>query len=156
MADAGLHGNVAYINQKPVVGLRTCLWGDGASGDKVGVDGLVRELKTMTKDPSDVGSYSIVVNEMGNSWDSILNASKALAEDGGKHARLPLLGACCRCSVRVSSPALQRQAAVASAAVCLTRAGQPYCCSNTWRQLLGPVLLTIDAAQALTWCCLRS
>ena len=105
MADAGLHGNVAYINQKPVVGLRTCLWGDGASGDKVGVDGLVRELKTMTKDPSDVGSYSIVVNEMGNSWDSILNASKALAEDGGKHARLPLLGACCRCSVRVSSPA---------------------------------------------------
>ena len=94
MADAGLHGNVAYINQKPVVGLRTCLWGDGASGDKVGVDGLVRELKTMTKDPSDVGSYSIVVNEMGNSWDSILNASKALAEDGGaQHARLPLLGA---------------------------------------------------------------
>ena len=135
MADAGLHGNVAYINQKPVVGLRTCLWGDGASGDKVGVDGLVRELKTMTKDPSDVGSYSIVVNEMGNSWDSILNASKALAEDGGaQHARLPLLGACCRCcSVRVSSPALQRQAAIASAAVCLTRACQPYmyCCSNT-------------------------
>ncbi len=91
----------------------------------MGVDGLVRELRTMTKDPSDVGSYSIVVNEMGNSWDSILNASKALAEDGGaQHARLPLLGACCRCSVRVSSPALQ------SAAVCLTRACQPYmyCC----------------------------
>ena len=42
---AGLHGNVAYVGGKPVVGLRSCLWGDGAAGDKVGVPGLVRELQ---------------------------------------------------------------------------------------------------------------
>ena len=80
---AGLHGNVAYTNGKPVVGLRSCLWGDGKSGDKVGVEGLIRDLHALPKDPSNPQSYSIIVNEMGNGWDSIRNASQILMEDGG-------------------------------------------------------------------------
>jgi hypothetical protein len=80
---AGLHGNVAYVNDKPVVGLRSCLWGNGKSGDKVGVDGLIRDLRALPKDPKDPQSYSIIVNEMGNGWNSIRNASEILMEDGG-------------------------------------------------------------------------
>jgi len=40
-----------------VVGLRSCLWGDGKTGDMVGVEGLVNELKALPKDPSDPQSY---------------------------------------------------------------------------------------------------
>ena len=56
MGYAGLHGNVAYLKGKPVVGARLSLWGDAASGDKVGVDGLAAELKTLPKDPADPNS----------------------------------------------------------------------------------------------------
>ena len=38
---AALHGNVAYLEGKPVVGVRLSLWGDETSGAKVGVVGLV-------------------------------------------------------------------------------------------------------------------
>ena len=53
MGYAGLHGNVAYVGGKPVIGTRLSLWGDATSGDKVGVDGLVAQLKTLPKDPTD-------------------------------------------------------------------------------------------------------
>lgn len=54
---AGLHGNVAYLGGKPVVGVRLSLWGDEPSGAKVGVDGLVQELSLLPKDPNDPNSY---------------------------------------------------------------------------------------------------
>ena len=86
---AGLHGNVAYVNNKPVIGLRSNLWGAAASGDKVGVAGLVRQLKLLPKDPKDPSSYSIIVNELGNSFGEIVNASRLLTEDGGFDVVLP-------------------------------------------------------------------
>jgi hypothetical protein len=69
-------GNVAYINGKPVVGLRKNLWGNGTSGDKLGVAGLVNELKLLPKDPADPQSYTVVVNELGNSFGEIVQAAQ--------------------------------------------------------------------------------
>ena len=88
---AGLHGNVAYVGDggKPVVGLRYNLWGDAPSGDKVGVAGLVRQLKQLPKDPSDPRSYSIVVNELGNNFSEIVDAAAMLVADGGFDVVLP-------------------------------------------------------------------
>merc|ERR1712072_1491058 len=63
---SALHGNVAYLNDKPVVSARMNLWGDAVSGDRVGVDGLVRQLQTLPKDPSDPNSYSMIVVNMGS------------------------------------------------------------------------------------------
>lgn len=55
---AGLHGNVAYINNKPVIGLRKNLWsGDPSSKDKLEPAGLVKQLQQLPKDPSDPQSY---------------------------------------------------------------------------------------------------
>ena len=72
---AGLHGNVAYVAGTPVVGLRCNLWGDASSGDKVGVAGLVRQLKQLPKDPSDPQSYSIVFNELGNNFSEVVSTT---------------------------------------------------------------------------------
>lgn len=80
---AGLHGNVAYVNGTPVVGLRSNLWGDATSGDKVGVPGLVRNLRRLPKDPADPQSYSVVVNELGNNFSEVVEASALLAADDG-------------------------------------------------------------------------
>jgi hypothetical protein len=52
MGYAGLHGNVAYISGKPVVGARLSLWGDASTGDKVSSCIQVCSL------------YSVVVNSM--------------------------------------------------------------------------------------------
>ena len=88
---AGLHGNVAYVGDagKPVVGLRYNLWGDAPSGDKVGVAGLVRQLKQLPKDPSDPRSYSVVVNELGNNFSEVVDAAALLVADGGFDVVLP-------------------------------------------------------------------
>jgi hypothetical protein len=68
---AGLHGNIAYVGgtgagagastktqmQTPVIALRKNLWAGGkdpdgrAGGDKLDVEGLVRELTLLPKDP---------------------------------------------------------------------------------------------------------
>ena len=37
---SGLRGNVAYVGGKPVIGGRVSLWGEGTSGDMIGVDAL--------------------------------------------------------------------------------------------------------------------
>ena len=64
---AGLHGNVAYVHGKPVVGLRKNLWGgDPASKDKLEPASLVEQLKLLPKDPADPRSYSVVVNEVNH------------------------------------------------------------------------------------------
>jgi len=89
MGYAGLHGNVAYVAGKPVVGARLSLWGDADEGDKVGVDGMVRALKTLPKDPTDPNSYSIVVSELGNGYAELLRAARALEEAGGFEVVLP-------------------------------------------------------------------
>jgi hypothetical protein len=73
----------------PVVGLRSNLWGDATTGDKVGVAGLVRRLKQLPKDPSDPQSYSVVVSELGNNFSEIVQAAALLAADGGFDVVLP-------------------------------------------------------------------
>jgi hypothetical protein len=89
MGYAGLHGNVAYVGGKPVVGTRLSLWGDATAGDKVGVDGLVAQLKTLPKDPSDPNSYSVVVSELGNGYAPLLRAATLLRQAGGFDVVLP-------------------------------------------------------------------
>lgn len=86
---AGLHGNVAYVNEKPVVALRSCLWGTQDEGDKVGVPGLINELKKLPKDPADPRSYSIIDNQIGNDYEEVVEAARLLAEDGGFDLVLP-------------------------------------------------------------------
>ena len=89
MGYAGLHGNVAYLKGKPVVGARLSLWGDAASGDKVGVDGLAAELKTLPKDPADPNSYSVIVSELGNGYAELVRAARLLEDAGGFEVVLP-------------------------------------------------------------------
>jgi hypothetical protein len=89
MGYAGLHGNVAYIQGKPVVGARLSLWGDDPTGDKVGVEGLVRQLKTLPKDPTDPNSYSVITSELGNNYTEIERAVRLLQADGGFDVVLP-------------------------------------------------------------------
>ena len=86
---AGLHGNVAYLGDKPVVGVRLSLWGDEPSGAKVGVDGLVQELSLLPKDPNDPNSYSLVVSELGNGYAMLIEAAKRLELLGGFELVLP-------------------------------------------------------------------
>ena len=86
---AGLHGNVAYVSGTPVVGLRSNLWGDATTGDKVGVAGLVKRLKELPKDPSDPQSYTVVVNELGNNFSEVVDAAALLAADGTFDVVLP-------------------------------------------------------------------
>merc|ERR1712196_612281 len=89
MGYAGLHGNVAYVSGKPVVGARFSLWGDAMKGDKVGVEGLVKQLQTLPKDRSDPKSYSIVVSELGNNYTEIKRAVQQLEQVGGFEIVLP-------------------------------------------------------------------
>jgi hypothetical protein len=86
---AGLHGNVDYVDGTPVIGLRKNLWGNGTSGDKLGVAGLVKELQGMPRDPTDPLSYSLVVNELGNSFSEVADAARMLAADGAFDVVLP-------------------------------------------------------------------
>lgn len=97
---AGLHGNVAWIkgvgggsSSKPVVGLRSCIWPGGGfpnDPDVTDVEGLVRDLEPLPKDPTDPQSYSIVLNQAnGNGWGSIRNASRLLERLGGFEVVLP-------------------------------------------------------------------
>lgn len=89
MGYAALHGNVAWINNVPVVGARLSLWGDATDGAKVGVDGMFRQLQQLSKDPSDPASYSIVVSELGNNYSEILRGAKMLEAAGGFEVVLP-------------------------------------------------------------------
>ena len=89
MGYAGLHGNVAYLDGTPVVGARLSLWGDATSGDKVGVDGLVNELQTLPKDPTNPNSYSIIVSELGNGYKPLVDAANQLQALGGFEVVLP-------------------------------------------------------------------
>ena len=74
----------------PVIGARMNLWGEGTSGDKVGVDTLVRELKTLPTDPTDAASYSVVVVNMGShNYSDVVKAGKLLLADGGFDVVLP-------------------------------------------------------------------
>lgn len=65
------------------------LWGDGTTGDKLGVPGLVRELKLLPKDPTSPQSYSVIVNELGNNFSEVVEAAKLLSADGGFDVVLP-------------------------------------------------------------------
>ena len=78
---SGLHGNVAYVHDTPVVGLRKNLWGNGDTGDKLNPVALVRELAQLPKDSSDPQSYTLVVNELGNNYSEIVQTAQLLAGD---------------------------------------------------------------------------
>jgi len=84
-----MHGNVDYINGKPVVGARLNMWGDGTSGDEVGPEALVEELKAMPKDAADPRSYSIVAVTPSHSYADIAKAAQLLQEAGGFELLLP-------------------------------------------------------------------
>ena len=87
---AGLHGNVAYEYGTPVIGLRKNLWGgDPSSKDKLEPKELAEQLKLLPKNLSDPGSYTIVVNELGNGIASILETIALLDEAGGFEIVLP-------------------------------------------------------------------
>ena len=87
---AGLHGNIFYESNKPIIGLRKNLWGgDPSSKDKLEPKELVEELKLLPKDSTDPRSYSVVVNELGNGIDTILESIALMKEAGGFEIVLP-------------------------------------------------------------------
>merc|ERR1711977_89631 len=87
---SGLHGNVDYIYQKPIVGARMNLWDEGDSGDKLGVEALVRELGTLPKQRTDPNSYSVVVVNMGShNYSDVVRAVRLLEQAGGFDVVLP-------------------------------------------------------------------
>ena len=87
---AGLHGNIAYINNKPIIGLRKNLWsGDPSSKDKLEPAELVKQMKLLPKDPTNPQSYTVVVNEFGEGLQTIAEAVQLLHADGGFEVVLP-------------------------------------------------------------------
>ena len=87
---SGLHGNVDYIGSTPVVGARMNLWGEGQSGDEVGVEALVRELKTLPKDRSNPDAYSVIVVNMGShNYSDVVRTVRMLESAGGFDIVLP-------------------------------------------------------------------
>ena len=87
---AGLHGNVAYESDKPVIGLRKNLWGgDPTSKDKLEPKELVEQLKVLSKNASDPSSYTIIVNELGNGIETILESISLMNAAGGFEIVLP-------------------------------------------------------------------
>ena len=81
---AGLGGNVAYVNGKPIIGGRRSLWGDETEGPALGVDALVKSLSALPKDPTDPNSYSVVpVHAWTHNYSSVVRVVRALQARGG-------------------------------------------------------------------------
>ena len=66
------------------------LWDNADSGDKVGVEGLVRELTALPKNVSDASAYSVVVVNMGShNYSDVARAGRLLQAAGGIDVVLP-------------------------------------------------------------------
>ena len=66
------------------------LWDGADSGDKVGVEGLVRELTALPKNVSDASAYSVVVVNMGShNYSDVARAGRLLQAAGGIDVVLP-------------------------------------------------------------------
>mmetsp|Transcript_11663 Transcript_11663/g.20439 ORF Transcript_11663/g.20439 Transcript_11663/m.20439 type:complete len:290 (-) Transcript_11663:456-1325(-) len=83
MGYSALHGNVDMQQGVPVVAPRLNLWGEDASGDEVGVQGLVDELSTMPKNANLTSGYSIVVVTPSHNYSDVVRAGEMLMEQGG-------------------------------------------------------------------------
>ena len=57
---SGLEGRVTWVGQKPVIGGRFSLWGNGTAGQCLGTSALVAALKSQPKDPSSASGYSLI------------------------------------------------------------------------------------------------
>ena len=81
---SGLRGNVAYVHGKPVIGGRVSLWGDGSSGDMIGVDALPAALAHLPTNPTDPNSYSLIpVNAWSHNYSDVVRAVRLLEAAGG-------------------------------------------------------------------------
>jgi hypothetical protein len=81
---SGLRGNVAYVGGKPVIGGRVSLWGDGATGDMIGVDALPAALAPLPRDPTSPHGYSLIpVNAWSHNYSDVVRAVRLLEGAGG-------------------------------------------------------------------------
>ena len=81
---SGLRGNVAWVHGKPVVGGRVSLWGDGSTGDMIGVDALPAALTGLPTEPTDPNSYSLIpVNAWSHNYSDVVRAAQLLSARGG-------------------------------------------------------------------------
>lgn len=81
---SGLRGNVAYVRGKPVISGRVSLWGNGTTGDMIGVDALPQALASLPTDPRDPNSYSLIpVNAWSHNYSEVVRASRLLEAHGG-------------------------------------------------------------------------
>ena len=73
----------------PVVAPRLNLWGEDATGDEVGVEGLVNELSAMPKNTSSSAGYSIVVVTPSHNYSDVVRAGELLMAEGGFEVVVP-------------------------------------------------------------------
>merc|ERR1711920_208205 len=85
-----LQGMVWFCGDKPIVSGRVSLWGEGDTGLTVGVNGLIKILKTLPKDTSKTDGYSLIpVHAWSHSYSDVMTVVKALKEAGGFDVVLP-------------------------------------------------------------------
>jgi len=89
MGYSALHGNFDMQEGVPVVAPRLNLWGEGATGDEVGVEGLVNELSAMPKNTSLSAGYSIVVVTPSHNYSDVVRAGELLMAEGGFEVVVP-------------------------------------------------------------------
>jgi lambda repressor-like predicted transcriptional regulator len=81
---SGLRGNVAYVGGKPIIGGRVSLWGEGKTGDMIGVEALPAALAGLPTDPTDPNSYSLIpVNAWSHNYSDVVRAVRLLEAKGG-------------------------------------------------------------------------
>ena len=76
---------------KPLVSGRFSLWGNGTSGEMVGVDGLIQQLIQLPKAPiTSSDAYSLIpVNAWSHTYDDVVAVVQGLEDAGGFDIVLP-------------------------------------------------------------------
>lgn len=90
---AALKGKIFFCGGKPVVSARFSLWGDAKTGEMVGVDGLVANLRAMPNSPtSSSEAYSLIpVHAWSHTYADILEVVERLAKEQEGKARFDIV-----------------------------------------------------------------
>lgn len=81
---AGPAGKTGWSNGKPIFTGRAALWGNGTTGQCLGVQPLVQRLASLPKDQTDANGYSLIpVHAWTHPLADVAAAAKLLQEAGG-------------------------------------------------------------------------
>lgn len=83
-------GRLSWLDDKPVISGRFTLWGNGTTGEMLGVPGMIAALTAMPRTPHLPEGYSLVpVHAWSHSYDDVVEVVRALRAHGGIDVVLP-------------------------------------------------------------------